>query len=53
MGVEWDPDNPAPKVAVDAGVAIAKSASGRIGHKGLEGAMWVFGGAMAAAMVVL
>ena len=52
-GVEWSADDPAPKVAVDAGVAIAKSESARIDHRDMEGVMWAFVGAMAAAMVLL
>ncbi len=53
MGVDWSADDPAPKVAVDAGVAIAKSGSARIDHNGIEKGMWAFVGAATAAATVL
>lgn len=52
MGVDWSADDPAPKVAVDAGVAIAKSGSARVDHKGMGMGMWAFVGAAAAATVL-
>ena len=53
MGVEWNADNPAPKVTVDEGVAIAKTGSARSGHMGMKGLMWGLAGAVAAAVVLL
>ncbi len=52
-GVTWDADDPAPKVAVDAGVAIAKSGSARTDHEGMVGGMWALIGAVAAVTVLL
>ena len=53
MGVEWNANNPAPKVTVDEGVAIAKTGGARISHRGKEGLMWGLAGAVAAAVVLL
>ena len=53
MGVEWNAGNPAPKVTVDEGVAIAKTGSAGKGHRGMEGLMWGLAGAVAVAVVLL
>lgn len=52
-GVEWSADNPAPKVAVDAGVATATSDSAGTDHKRIERIVWAFVGAVAAVTVLL
>ena len=51
--MEWSPDDPAPKEAVDAGVAIAKSESAGMERKGMEMTMWAFVGAVAVVTVLL
>ena len=53
MGVEWSADDPAPKVAVDAGVATAKTNNAKMDHRGVMGGMWVLAGAVAAATMLL
>ena len=53
MGVEWNADDPAPKVTVDEGVAIAQTGSAGIGRGGMDGLMWRLVGAVAAAVVLL
>lgn len=52
-GVTWSVDNQAPKVAVDAGVATAETGSARMHRSGVDGGMWAFVGAVAAATVLL
>ena len=53
MGVEWNADDPAPKVTVDEGVAIAKTGSASSGHVSMRILMWGLAEAVAAAMVLL
>ena len=53
MGVEWNAENPAPKVSVDEGVAIAKTGSARMNQRGTKGLMWGLAGAVAAAVLLL
>lgn len=51
--MEWNTDDPAPKVAVDAGVAIAKSESAGMDLRVTETVMWAFVGAAAVVTVLL
>lgn len=54
MGVTWSTDDPAPKVAVDAGVGTVNSRGARMNdHKIVAGGLWTVVGAVAAAMVLL
>ena len=54
LGVTWDADDPAPKVAVDAGVAIAKTGSAPSKDlKGMMMGMWALLGTVSAVTVLL
>ena len=54
LGVTWSMDDPAPKVAVDAGVGTVTSRGARINdHTTVAGGLWTVVGAVAAAMVLL
>lgn len=52
QGVTWDVDNPAPKVAVDAGVATTQTGRAGMKHKAVGGGIWILVGALAAAMML-
>ncbi len=51
----WSADDPAPKVAVDAGVGTVKSRGAKAmdQNAAVGGVMWVFAGAVAGGMVLL
>ena len=51
-GVTWSADDPAPKVAVDAGVSTVNSGCAGMNNDGVVGVMWMFVGGVAA-MVLL
>lgn len=55
QGVTWSADDPAPKVAVDAGVGTVKSRGAKAmdQNAAVGGVMWVFAGAVAGGMVLL
>ena len=52
QGVTWDVDNPAPKVAVDAGVATTQTSRAGMNHRGVGGGVWTLLGAAAMAMML-
>lgn len=51
--MEWNTDDPAPKVAVDAGVAIAKTEGAGMDRRVTETVMWAFVGAVMVVTVLL
>ena len=51
-GVTWSADDPAPKVAVDAGVSTVNSGCAGMNDYGAVGVMWTFVGGVVAAMVL-
>lgn len=53
QGVTWSMDDPAPRVAVDAGVSTVNSGCAGMNDRGVVGVMWTFVGGVAAAMVLL
>lgn len=52
-GVTWSADNPAPKVAVDAGVATTNSGCAGMNDNGAVGLMWTLVGVLATMTVLL
>ena len=51
-GVTWSADDPAPKVAVDAGVSTVNNGCAGMNDYGAVRVMWTFVGAVVAAMVL-
>lgn len=52
-GMTWNADDPAPRVAVDAGVSTVNSGCVGMNDNGVVGVIWTFVGGVVVAMVLL